>query len=184
MPKVKTDKTTILKKALEVFYQQGYYPTTLSDLAAACDIEKPHFYYYFGSKKELMEEVLRYIHGVVERMILNKAYNPNYTPKERLNIMMNNLQKLQLVTYSGCIMGNTVLETYGTRDDFRPVLQPYFNGWIDALSNIYATRFSESKSRVMAKEDLESLQGSMMFMKLYDDEQYLLDCIQKIRNRI
>lgn len=184
MPKIKTDKNTILKEALGVFYEKGYYSTTLSDLSKACGIEKPHFYYYFNSKKGLMEEVLLYIHAVVKKLILNKAYNGNYTPGERLQIMMDNVVKLNLQVYPGCIMGNTVLETSGTDDDFQPLLQNYFNDWIQALSHVYTSKYSKEEAEAMAEEDLQYLQGSMMFMKLYNDRSHLLEAVQKIKTRI
>ncbi len=184
MPKVKTDKNTILKKALGVFFEQGYYHTTLSDLSKACDIEKPHFYYYFGSKKELMEEVLLYIHAVVKKLVINKAYNTNYSPKERLDKMMDNLIKLNFQAYKGCIMGSTVLETYGTKDDFNELLQSYFDDWTDALGHVYASKYSDEEAKKIAKEDLQLLQGSMLYMKLYNDKNYLLDTVEKIRERL
>ena len=53
MPVQKTTKDQIIIKSIEVFLKQGYYKTSMSDLAEACGLQKGSFYYHFKSKEEL-----------------------------------------------------------------------------------------------------------------------------------
>ena len=70
MPIQKITREEILLKTLEVFRQQGYYNTSMSDLATACDLNKSTFYHYFDSKEALMKVLLE-----ETRIYLNKYKN-------------------------------------------------------------------------------------------------------------
>jgi AcrR family transcriptional regulator len=55
------DRNLALHKALEVFWQRGFDPTTVGDLCAAMEINPPSLYAAFGNKSALfMEAVSRY----------------------------------------------------------------------------------------------------------------------------
>src|SRR5581483_5331246 len=49
----------LLDAAARVFRDKGYAGARLSDIAEAADMHTPGVYYYFGSKEDLVEEVLR-----------------------------------------------------------------------------------------------------------------------------
>ncbi|WP_327291873.1 TetR/AcrR family transcriptional regulator [Streptomyces sp. NBC_01198] len=58
------DAETALDRALEVFWRHGYEGTSLTDLTAAMDINRPSLYAAFGNKEELFGKVLaRYLDG-------------------------------------------------------------------------------------------------------------------------
>ncbi|MFI8461954.1 TetR/AcrR family transcriptional regulator [Kitasatospora sp. NPDC085464] len=81
------DAEAALDRALEVFWRQGYEGTSLADLTAAMEINRPSLYAAFGNKEQLFHKVLdRYFtspgafasealeaptaQGVVEHLIL------------------------------------------------------------------------------------------------------------------
>lgn len=58
------DADTVLDRALEVFWRNGFDGTSLSDLTAATGINKPSLYAAFGNKEELFGKALtRYLDG-------------------------------------------------------------------------------------------------------------------------
>ncbi|MDX3380045.1 TetR/AcrR family transcriptional regulator [Streptomyces niveiscabiei] len=52
------DPETALDRALEVFWRQGHEGTSLSDLTAAMDINRPSLYAAFGNKEQLFRKVI------------------------------------------------------------------------------------------------------------------------------
>lgn len=52
-------RTRILDTAARLFRQQGYAATSLRGLAAACGLQAASLYHHFGSKDEIVAEVLR-----------------------------------------------------------------------------------------------------------------------------
>jgi AcrR family transcriptional regulator len=63
-------RARILDAAAKIFRQKGYAATTLIEIARAADMQAGSLYYHFGSKDELLEEVLdigmRRVHEAVE----------------------------------------------------------------------------------------------------------------------
>ncbi|WP_037569878.1 TetR/AcrR family transcriptional regulator [Phaeacidiphilus oryzae] len=52
-------RAEILRTALEVFANEGYPGTSLSKVAARCNLSLPGLLHYFASKEDLLTEVLR-----------------------------------------------------------------------------------------------------------------------------
>jgi AcrR family transcriptional regulator len=52
-------RNRILSAAAEVLSRKGYAGTRLTDIAELAEIQAPAIYYYFGSRDELVEEVVR-----------------------------------------------------------------------------------------------------------------------------
>ena len=184
MPTRKVDKESLLLTALNVFRNQGYYHTSVADLARACNIEKPHFYYYFKDKEHLMLEVLRFSYEQTKVHITDKAYNEDFTVKQRIRKMMENSQKLQAEDFGGCIMGNTILETSGLEQRFEGVLKQYIEDWINALKYLLLKKHHEDISDRLARELVNELQGSLMMMRLYRDPGHFHHTIQKIEQAV
>ena len=181
MPQTKVSKEKILNSVLEVFRQQGYYSTTLQELAQACGIQKPHFYYYFPQgKKQLMQEVLQYAYQQLKTFVIDKAYNEAYSPQARLRKMMDNSIQIHAQSFTGCFMANTVLETAGNEETFDDVLKQYFKDWQKAITYLLNTRYESEKAEELALDCLERIQGSIILMRLYKDHSYLENAANKI----
>ncbi|WP_020576386.1 TetR/AcrR family transcriptional regulator [Actinopolymorpha alba] len=52
------DRETVLRVAMELFWEHGYEATSVSDLTAAMRISAPSLYAAFGSKEELFREAV------------------------------------------------------------------------------------------------------------------------------
>jgi AcrR family transcriptional regulator len=58
------DRDVALNKALSVFWQRGYEPTTIAELCAAMEINPPSLYAAFGNKAQLFMEAARHYEDV------------------------------------------------------------------------------------------------------------------------
>ncbi len=55
-------RESILQAATKIFADVGYEAASMSAIAKKCGVTKPMIFYYFGSKKELFEEILKNVH--------------------------------------------------------------------------------------------------------------------------
>jgi len=180
MPKQKTNREEILKDSLLVFTHKGYHKATMADLAEACGLEKPHFYYYFKNKKALMVEVLKFSRQKMQEWVLSKAYDEAFTPEQRIRKMAQNLVKIHSSNFDGCIMGNTILEVANTEPDLLPYVRGYFDDFLHAFKHIYQTKHTEIKAEELAKATLREVQGSTMLMRLHQNSDYLIETADRI----
>jgi len=63
MPKVinhELRRDAILRRAFTLFAQKGYQNTSLSDLAAVCEIPRPSLYLYFRDKEEIFTYAIKH----------------------------------------------------------------------------------------------------------------------------
>lgn len=51
--------SSIKSVAIDLFYRQGYFATSISAIARACNIQKASIYYHFASKEELLFSIMR-----------------------------------------------------------------------------------------------------------------------------
>ena len=62
-------------KGLELFYQKGYYNTSLDDILKALELSKGAFYYHFQSKEDFMI-------SIVQHLLFRKVYSLLIEPIE------------------------------------------------------------------------------------------------------
>jgi TetR/AcrR family transcriptional regulator, cholesterol catabolism regulator len=55
----KARRDEVIRKAAQVFREQGYEATTLGDIARALGTDRASLYYYVGSKEEALQEIVR-----------------------------------------------------------------------------------------------------------------------------
>ncbi|USK77116.1 TetR/AcrR family transcriptional regulator [Peribacillus frigoritolerans] len=80
-------KEKICAAAMELFIKQGYYATSISDIAKHAAISKGLLYNYYKGKEELLSEMVEArIKEVVE--VMEEAFTLN-TPREQLERIIN-----------------------------------------------------------------------------------------------
>ena len=80
-------KEKIRAAAMELFMKQGYYATSISDIAKKAGISKGLLYNYYKGKEELLAEMVEArIKEVVE--VMEEAFTLN-TPREQLEHIVN-----------------------------------------------------------------------------------------------
>ena len=63
------NKEKILQCALELFYARGYDAVGVQEIAETAGVTKPTLYYYFGSKKGLLETLLETEYAVLRQAL-------------------------------------------------------------------------------------------------------------------
>lgn len=52
-------KETIKQVAIDLFFQKGYFATSISEIAQGCNIQKASIYYHFDGKEELLFDIMQ-----------------------------------------------------------------------------------------------------------------------------
>jgi TetR/AcrR family transcriptional repressor of nem operon len=175
MPAQKVTREEIMLKSQVVITRQGYYNTSMNELAEACGVQKGSFYHYFPSKEGLMKEILENTRTVLQEKVFKIAYDETLTPAERLSKLLVKLGKILFMQQGGCFIGNTTLETAGNIPDFKKILRGIIEDWIDALQHLFKKKYPDETALRLAQQTVMEFEGAVMMKQLFDDEQLLID---------
>ena len=175
MPIQKISREDILLKSQDLFRRQGYYHTSMNELAEACGLHKGSFYHHFASKEALMIEILENIHTFQKTKIFNIAYDETLPPSERLGKMLAKFGKTMLLPEGGCFIGNTTLETAQHNPEFAKILRGVFEDWIKALQHLFSTQYPSDTALRLAQQTVMEFEGAVMLKKLFNDDNLLLE---------
>jgi len=174
-----TKKQEIMWIAADIFRQNGYHNTSISDLAKACGMHNAHFYYYFKDKENLLEESLAYITNYFDKKVFCIAFEEGLSAKEKASQMLETTQKVFLNNQGGCIMANITLETAQYDNRFIPVIQNFFNKWTEALKHIYEEKYQTKIAQEKAEQTIQDIEGGILLMRLYKDDKYFFNALQR-----
>ncbi|HDR8062503.1 TetR/AcrR family transcriptional regulator [Bacillus thuringiensis] len=105
------DEEKALDAAMQLFWEKGYAATSLSDLTARMEIQKPSLYSAFGDKEGLFEAALRRYTNLHAARIRTKLQNEQ-SVKEAIQMFFENMveEEYKKEFSKGCFCINTMVE--------------------------------------------------------------------------
>ncbi|KLA30817.1 TetR/AcrR family transcriptional regulator [Bacillus cereus] len=105
------DEEKALDAAMQLFWEKGYAATSLSDLTAKMEIQKPSLYSAFGDKEGLFEAALRRYTNLHAANIRTKLQNKQ-SVKEAIRTFFENMveEEYKKEFSKGCFCINTMVE--------------------------------------------------------------------------
>ncbi|MBE7121437.1 TetR/AcrR family transcriptional regulator [Bacillus cereus] len=105
------DEEKALDAAMQLFWEKGYAATSLSDLTAKMEIQKPSLYSAFGDKEGLFEAALRRYTNLHAARIRTKLQNEQ-SVKEAIRTFFENMveEEYKKESSKGCFCINTMVE--------------------------------------------------------------------------
>jgi TetR/AcrR family transcriptional regulator, transcriptional repressor for nem operon len=156
MKKSETTRLTILQKAFELIYTNGYQTTSVDDIIATTQVTKGAFYYHFKTKDEMG---LAIINELMKPNFKNTFIEPLQSDENPLdiiyNLMYNLLMKNEVLKVEyGCPASNFTQEMAPWNIDFTRALNELSLQWekaiIDAIEK--AKNNGKIKQNVNGKE--------------------------------
>jgi AcrR family transcriptional regulator len=166
MPIYKTTPEKIIKQSIQVFRTNGYYRTTMNDLAKATGLTKGIFYHHFENKEEVMKKSLQATSLWFEKKIFSLAYNESLPKKERLTQMAETLFNAFTDNTGGCFFANTILETAHVEDTFLEEINHFFELWENALTHIYKEKYRDKQLKELVEQTIADIEGTIIVMQL------------------
>ncbi|WP_194972683.1 TetR/AcrR family transcriptional regulator [Aquiflexum lacus] len=184
MPLHKTTPEEIIKQSINVFRTNGYYRTTMNDLAKATGLTKGAFYHHFKSKEEVMQKSLQATSFWFDRKVFAIAYDEALPKKERLKNMVDVLYEAFTKSNGGCFFANTILETAHVEDTFLAEINQFFKMFENALSSVFNDKYSEKEMIEITYEIIADIEGSIIIMQLKKDPKILRKALNRVKDRL
>tara|TARA_R110000868_G_scaffold114354_1_gene306486 strand:- start:7745 stop:8347 length:603 start_codon:yes stop_codon:yes gene_type:complete len=109
MAKRSNKRERLIDAAIQLFYQQGFHQTTIADIAKLSDVPLGNVYYYFKTKDEICDAVIKARFSEVKELI--NELNSLSSGFERIQGLINfYLSKAEQVSHYGNIFSSLVQE--------------------------------------------------------------------------
>lgn len=141
------DRTDALRRAMEVFWQQGYEGASMSDLTSAMGINSPSLYAAFGSKERLFREAVAHYNDT-EGAVMGACLRDVPTAREAVAAALrhNAVAFVDPATPRGCM----IVLTATTSSERSQAVHDYLADWRLASE----TDFRERIERGIADGDV------------------------------
>ena len=172
MPVTKIDKNDFLLRCWEMFHLNGYYNTSMQNLAAATGLQKAGLYHHYPTKEDLMRRVMEFALEQFRLYVLAVADETGLPPEQRLEKLLRRHKKLATLHRQGCFFANIALET-GREGLFNEVLKTAMTEWAETVGRILSERLPAEQARQEAYRLVMEYEGAILFYKITGEEQYL-----------
>lgn len=191
MSKGEQTKENILRQAAELFNQQGYAGSSISDIMRVTGLQKGGIYNHFKSKDELALQAFDYAF-----IQISQGYSTALKGKrhavERLQAIIGIFHSYTdaPIIKGGCPLLNTAVESDDSHPALRQRTQQAMNSWRNLICRII--QIGINKGEVVAVVDpdeiatviISTLEGAVMMSKLYGDSIHLQRAIAHLNQFI
>ncbi|MGH0599677.1 TetR/AcrR family transcriptional regulator [Bacillus mycoides] len=166
------DKEKALDAAMQLFWEKGYAATSLSDLTAKMEIQRPSLYAAFGDKEGLFEAALRRYTNLHAASIGTKLQKEQ-SVKEAIRIFFENMveEEYKKESNKGCFCINTMVELAPHNEKFE-VLTREHQMYLSVIFQELITKGIQSgelqsdvNAKALAQTLVTSLIGLTVLMK-------------------
>lgn len=128
-------REVLVEAARELFYENGFSATSLSDILSKAKVNSGSLYYFFKTKEDLLLAVLdRYVELLMP-VVMNPAFEMTSDPIERVFAVLECYRQGMIANgfKKGCPIGNLALELADSRPAAREKIALNFDNWCKAI---------------------------------------------------
>lgn len=191
MSKAKETKEKIIKQAAELFNQQGYAGSSISDIMRATQLKKGGIYNHFQSKQELALAAFDFATAQSSKRFLI-AMKGKHNAVERLQAILSVFHSYidNPPLAGGCPILNTAVESDDTNPALRERTQKAMDAWRNLICRVINKGIfkgeihSNIEADTVATIMISTLEGAIMMSKLYGDPIHLERAINHLNEYI
>lgn len=164
----------IVETANRLFYERGYQQTSFSDIAEASGIRRGNITYYFKTKNDILQDVIRYRMDGIRALLADweKTYSD---PRERLKRFAQMIVNSghEIIEY-GCPMGSLNTELGKNEPELSQESRRMFDLFREWLTRQFqALGFRKARAGQLALHLLGRGQGISVMAHVYHDPDFL-----------
>jgi TetR/AcrR family transcriptional regulator, transcriptional repressor for nem operon len=191
MSKGEETKAKIIQQAAELFNQQGYAGSSISDIMRVTGLQKGGIYNHFSSKDELA--LLAFDYAIAQiRKYYKIALRDKRHAIERLQAIIDTFLKYvdNPPIKGGCPLLNTAVESDDAHPALRKRTQQAMNSWRDMICRIIQKGIDKGEVRPDVNADevatilIATLEGAIMMSKLYGDSIHMERAVKHLHDYI
>lgn len=169
----KSGKNKIFKQAQQLMRLQGYYSTSIADIAGNCDLSKASLYHHISEKKDLVGIAVRDVEQFFKEDCFDLIYDDKLSSDKKVDLLFITIRRYLAEYQGGCLVHNLVHEMVDSEPEFLELFQSYFTRWLDAITHIFKGPHSLEVARPLAQDMVAQLGGAIMMDRLYRTTQYV-----------
>ena len=165
MNKAEATRQTILQKAFELCYVNGYQTTSIDNIIATTQVTKGAFYYHFKNKDEMGLAIISEILKPTLTSSFKKVLQAEQNPLDAIYSLVHNLllENDFLKVEHGCPVANLAQEMTPWNAAFRKELNELTQEWMDAMTGV----IEKGKTEGYVSADVNARQIAMFIVSGY-----------------
>jgi AcrR family transcriptional regulator len=191
MSKGEQTKTRIIQQAAELFNQQGYAGSSISDIMRVTGLHKGGIYNHFQSKDDLALQAFDFAIACVMQYTKTEV-RTKHNAIERLEAIIQVFSSFvdNPPIKGGCPLLNTAVESDDAHPALRERAQKAMNSWRNLISQIIHKGITRGEIRSGVDADeiatiiIATLEGAIMMSKLYSDAIYMQRAVNYLKQYI
>ncbi|MEZ4708805.1 MAG: TetR/AcrR family transcriptional regulator [Caldilineaceae bacterium] len=172
-------RTNLLDAAMQLMLEKGFTATSVDEICKLAGVTKGSFFYYFGSKEELGNIVLKHFQQMIGEFMQQGPHRAIADPLARIYAYCDFLGAmiLQPQTPKSCLIGNLSQEMAPTNPAIAATCQAIFAWWTELMlvdlekaKERYAPQ-KEIDCRALAEHFIVVFEGALILAKAQQDFQ-------------
>jgi len=173
----------VVSKLREVFRENGYEGTSLSEITEQTGLGKSSLYHHFpNGKTEMAEAVLDDIDEWFEVYV----FKPLRECEDTVTGIKFMFKQVNYYFDSGnriCLIGAFALDN--TREQFPNKIKNYFKAWVDALATALKREcITQSKAKTLAEDAVVTIQGALVLSRSQNDTKLFARTLKRLEKRM
>ena len=178
----------IIEAARQLFFQQGYTATGISQILQQSGANSGSLYHFFPTKEDLLAAVLETYKDMLKPYVVDPAFQRVSDPVERVFAILDGYRQQLLMTdfNLGCPIGNLALEVSNSHPRVRRLVADNFDGWCaaveEALRDASGRLPEDVDLKRLSHHVLATMEGAVMLARTYRELQPFDDAVQQLRD--
>lgn len=176
----KTTRDHIVEAADRLFYQKGYEHSSFADIAESVQISRGNFYYYFKTKDEILDAVIK-LRLANTQKILDKWEEEAEQPRDRIrsfiNILIMNRNKIKQY---GCPVGTLCTELVKLDHSSQAEANKLYTLFRTWLRKQFKALGRKADADALAMHVLAFSQGVAALASAFHDEKFIRQEVKRL----